>query len=548
MNILKTIKKGDSYTLGLQLDDAYNMSNMQSCWVYIGGSLRTNTIVGRTIRVELKSSDTASIIGKNEIRFIIDDAVFGHREKTIGILEVLPSIANVQDASIDTGYSNLVVLKVTETTIITDCILADVLIVTVTADSIDNAITEGYSEEDPILEADLIVGQGKKKWSLQTIITKLNTLFVSKEAGNGLSANDLTNTLKSYYDSAYSWVSNANENIKLALDITSEGSSQKFLNEKGEFTAISIGGSASAPLYYTQVASDIVEAYKQLQYTPQSSETEITHSLTTSEQLLASFIYDSPIAIDTIDAGTWYSSVIGRVSSASGVTTIRLEFFMRSSAGVETELFSRTSDEINNTDYAEIKGNAVNGSFTVDPTSYLGVKIYGITTVANKTIYLKTGGQNLSYLQIPLKMRHKNLRGLNEDPDYQHLTTSQLNYSQQEQCKVNLSAIDADIDPTKIIQDPILSPFDLYKANMRTTVSTAPTDLDIIVDIKKNGTSILGNKIKILAGQTVDDGSFTLLNSPTSFEKGDVRTFQIIQVGMGETGKNLIYSEIQNKK
>lgn len=132
--------------------------------------------------------------------------------------------------------------------------------------------------------------------------------------------------------------------------------------------------------------------------------------------------------------------------------------------------------------------------------------------------------------------------------DVHAVTLYQLNAINKEQCKVNLSAIDANIDPAKIIPDPILSPFDLYKANMRTTVSTAPVDLEIIVDIKKNGTSILGNKIKILAGQTVDDGSFTLLNSPTSFAKGDIRTFEILQVGMGETGKNLIYSEIQNKK
>ena len=75
----------------------------------------------------------------------------------------------------------------------------------------------------------------------------------------------------------------------------------------------------------------------------------------------------------------------------------------------------------------------------------------------------------------------------------------------------------------------------------------APATLDIVVDIQKNGISIFSTKPKITAGTIVMAAGCTLVTSPTVFNVGDKRTVIVNQVGMGETGKNLLLTLTLNK-
>ena len=68
-------------------------------------------------------------------------------------------------------------------------------------------------------------------------------------------------------------------------------------------------------------------------------------------------------------------------------------------------------------------------------------------------------------------------------------------------------------------------------------VKTAPTGSAIIIDIKKNGSTIYTTKPQINAGATADNGAEVLLS--TTITSGDVLTMDITQVGSTTPGTNL---------
>jgi len=225
------------------------------------------------------------------------------------------------------------------------------------------------------------------------------------------------------WNSAVNWFTNAAQNVKDIIGIIDGGSINKFLTEAGTFAPISVGGASSSPLYYDPTPSGIGTA-KTLSYIPYPTEIEAQYTLTSTEQLLASYVHPEPIATDTIDAGNWISKAVGRISSSAGSSFLRLEFSIYKN-GVKTLLFSKSSDEINNSTFESIPGDAANGVFAVDPTGFLWVDVYGVTSGANRTLYLKIGDGNASFIQTPLRARHDGLRDLNGDNNFLHVTSSE---------------------------------------------------------------------------------------------------------------------------
>lgn len=68
-------------------------------------------------------------------------------------------------------------------------------------------------------------------------------------------------------------------------------------------------------------------------------------------------------------------------------------------------------------------------------------------------------------------------------------------------------------------------------------VDTAPVGADLIIDVKKNGTSIFSTKPQVTAGETTGGGDAVF--STASVADGDYLTFTVDQVGSTTPGENL---------
>jgi len=110
-----------------------------------------------------------------------------------------------------------------------------------------------------------------------------------------------------------------------------------------------------------------------------------------------------------------------------------------------------------------------------------------------------------------------------------------------------LSGLDAKIDLGMKASHTILESHNFTADKIYPEVTVAPTDYDIIIDIKKNGVSIFSTKPRISVGNLHSTINPVLVTSPTVFSVGDIRTITVDQVGGSETGKNLVLSILINK-
>ena len=201
----------------------------------------------------------------------------------------------------------------------------------------------------------------------------------------------------------------------------------KFLNGNKQWTDIAIGnGGYSANLYFTTDDSDVSGYYK-ISYSLPTSETILSSIINNQEILLRTYLFDNAIDITTIDAGLWVASLTAKVSSNTGVTYLKGEIFLRHADNSETTLFSQYSPELNNNaEYLVFKVESNQPSFTCLETDRLGVRVYGKTnSTSNITISTIVGDGRASYFTTPLRLRHNQLRDLNGDNNYLHITLSE---------------------------------------------------------------------------------------------------------------------------
>jgi len=110
-----------------------------------------------------------------------------------------------------------------------------------------------------------------------------------------------------------------------------------------------------------------------------------------------------------------------------------------------------------------------------------------------------------------------------------------------------LSGLDADITVGTKASHAVAEAHSFVATDIFLQSSAAPTDFDIIVDIKKNGVSIFTTKPKVPAGTLYNGVPPVLATSPTLFGLGDTRTVIVDQIGTSETGKNLVLSILMHK-
>lgn len=232
-----------------------------------------------------------------------------------------------------------------------------------------------------------------------------------------------------------------------------ENPETKFLNGNKQWTPIAIGaGGYAAPLYFTTLDSDVT-GYKKISYIAESTITELSATVKASEgdKLLRTYLFDNPIQTTVIDAGPWVSAFKVKVSNATGETRLKIQVFLRHANGSETNLFSAYSEELNNTSYAVIRNQSPQGVFSCLGTDRLGCRVFANTTHnAAITVTTSVGDGDASYITTPLSIRHTQLRDLNGDSNYLHITSAEKAYFEAKIDSTEKGAINgvAELDST----------------------------------------------------------------------------------------------------
>lgn len=224
--------------------------------------------------------------------------------------------------------------------------------------------------------------------------------------------------LKSYFDDIYEAI--------LPTEPTSPAT--KFLNGLRQWAEISIGsGGYSANIYPSNIDSD-VSGYKTLSYDLDASESVrsivVNNNTVTGETCL----YGAGIGVTIIPAGVWKANFYAKADSTIGDTILKAQVFVRHTDNSETDLFEFQSPTIENTaDYALLRFNdSSQNAFTVLATDRLGIRIKGATTrTSNTTINYIVGDGRGAYFTTPLQIRHSQLRDLNGDNSYLHVTSTE---------------------------------------------------------------------------------------------------------------------------
>lgn len=202
----------------------------------------------------------------------------------------------------------------------------------------------------------------------------------------------------------------------------------RFLREDGTFQEIPTPtGSFTNNVYLSETPSD-VGAYKVLNYVPDSSETVKANTISAADgnKLVGTYLYPVGLSTNLVPAGPWSFIFNTFISSAVANTNIGVQCFVRNLAGVETNLFTVWSDDINSSSRTEIKINFSGQVYTVNDTDRMGVRIFLRTTsVPTATVSFIVGSNYSSYFNTPVAIRHKQIRALNEDSNYQHITSTE---------------------------------------------------------------------------------------------------------------------------
>lgn len=198
-----------------------------------------------------------------------------------------------------------------------------------------------------------------------------------------------------------------------------------YLNANREFAPISIGaGGYGGNLYFLPEASTNA-GYMRLSYGAGAVSSNLSVNLTAGTTVLRSYLFDDTVNTGIIDAGMWTASFYARATQ-TGNPAVRLilTVFMYRPGGTVTNLFTATSDAIVNSGFLTLKKETSQPLFVVDPAWRIGAVVSASTDKAT-TLVTSVGDGNGSYFTTPLRIRHSQLRGFNDDPAYRHITSQE---------------------------------------------------------------------------------------------------------------------------
>jgi hypothetical protein len=260
----------------------------------------------------------------------------------------------------------------------------------------------------------------------------VTTQSLSTTLEDYLTEEEINTLLTSYYTSAQvdtllEDYSTTTEIGTMLEDYVTETELSNTLEDYPTRSEISGGSGYESNIYLTAQNSLVVPAYYALSYLNDANATESSHTVTSSsEVLLRTFLYDTQISTTFIDSGTWKFTTYVKQTAINKDTRLRLVVFKRSSTGVETELFTTTSNNITNTTYEVIKMEMYQPYLTVATTDRLGIKVYASTNANTNTVSCQVGDGYGCYINTPLTLRHDLLRDKNGNPLFQHVTSDKI--------------------------------------------------------------------------------------------------------------------------
>lgn len=220
----------------------------------------------------------------------------------------------------------------------------------------------------------------------------------------------------------------ANAGFQSKIPFVTE-TNNEFLRDDGTFQVIEmpVGGYANN-LYFNEAASD-VSGYETLSYTPEVNTTIESWIVNASEgeKVLKSYLYPSQVGVNYLNSGLWSFQFYGKVSASNGITNLGVQYFRRLADNSEVNLFTLWSDEINNTSDAWIKISMTLPGYNLDTTDRMGCRVLARTTHnQNITITYAVGDGYGAWINNPNKIRHSQLRALNEDLTAQHIDSNSI--------------------------------------------------------------------------------------------------------------------------
>lgn len=114
---LKTLKTGESLTIGILIGEAYDLEKIKELKVYVGNRVYPHTLVARMIRCELASNKTKLLEGTVNLTLWLEETAAGVRIMELGELIFDAADASYTTAGVNTGYNVVVPLNITEETV-----------------------------------------------------------------------------------------------------------------------------------------------------------------------------------------------------------------------------------------------------------------------------------------------------------------------------------------------------------------------------------------------------------------------------------------------
>ena len=250
-----------------------------------------------------------------------------------------------------------------------------------------------------------------------------------------------TTVLSIWYDT--DWMVLSLENGKIYLNVDSASSSYNNIFRWSGATmtqltnrTVSIGVVGSE-LYASVVDSDVV-GYKSLVSISDATETQVTLTADSTSGIVwgSKYISSEFAGAITIPSKSWAFDYWRKVSTVNGISRKHLRVYLYRS-GVETEIFTLQSDDINDTDFAERQISYIEPSVDILAGDRIVIQEgFSTTHAANVTLTYIIGDGRGWYMRLPLPMEHSAIVNKNADPDFQHLTQAQVDTFTDKQDKI----------------------------------------------------------------------------------------------------------------
>jgi hypothetical protein len=252
-----------------------------------------------------------------------------------------------------------------------------------------------------------------------------------------------TAILSIWYDT--DWMVLSLENGKIYLNVDSASSSYNNIFRWSGATMIQLTnrtvsiGVVGSELYASVVDSDVV-GYKSLVDVSDATETQVTLTANSTSGIVWGNKYISSEFADAIaiPAKSWAFDYWRKVSTVNGISRKHLRVYLYRS-GVETEMFTLQSDDINDTDFAERQISYIEPSVDILAGDRIVIQEgFSTTHGANVTLTYIVGDGRGWFMRLPLPMEHSATVNKNGKSAFQHVDTTVTKEDLDEADKVAL--------------------------------------------------------------------------------------------------------------